>query len=34
MDHKEENLIDPTAYTPDVEEYNKWLVSGISNFKK
>jgi thiol:disulfide interchange protein DsbD len=34
MDHKEENLTDPTAYTPDVEEYNKWLVDGILNFKR
>lgn len=34
MDHNEENLIDPVAYTPDVEEYNAWLQKGISNFKK
>jgi len=34
MDLNEENLIDPVAYTPDVEEYHNWLLSGISNFKK
>ncbi len=32
MDHNEENLIDPIAYTPDVEEYHKWLKEGVSNF--
>jgi thiol:disulfide interchange protein DsbD len=34
MDHNEDNLIEPVAYTPDVEEYNAWLEKGISNFKK
>ncbi|KAA5821876.1 thiol:disulfide interchange protein [Algibacter amylolyticus] len=34
MDHSENNLIDPVAYTPDAEVYNKWLETGISNFKK
>ncbi|MDB2462816.1 thioredoxin family protein [Algibacter sp.] len=34
MDHSENNLIDPVAYTPDAEEYNNWLETGISNFKK
>ncbi|WP_024480477.1 protein-disulfide reductase DsbD family protein [Cellulophaga baltica] len=34
MDHNEENLIDPVAYTPDVETYDTWLKKGISNFKK
>ncbi|OEK08340.1 thiol:disulfide interchange protein [Flavivirga aquatica] len=34
MDHNEENLIDPVAYTPDVQEYNTWLKNGIKNFKK
>ncbi|MGS0524397.1 cytochrome c biogenesis protein CcdA [Zobellia nedashkovskayae] len=34
MDHNEENLIEPVAYTPDGEEYNAWLEKGISNFKK
>ncbi|MDO6739012.1 cytochrome c biogenesis protein CcdA [Wenyingzhuangia sp. 2_MG-2023] len=32
MDHNEENLIDPVAYTPDVDLYNTWLEKGISNF--
>ena len=34
MDHNEDNLIDPVAYTPDVDEYHAWLEKGISNFKK
>jgi len=34
MDHNEENLNDPAAYTPDVDEYYAWLKNGISNFKK
>lgn len=33
MDHNEENLIEPVAYTPDVEEYYSWLKKGIANFK-
>jgi len=33
MDHNEDNLIDPVAYTPDVEEYSNWLKEGVSNFK-
>ena len=33
MDHNEENLNEPVAYTPDAEEYNKWLEEGIGNFK-
>ncbi len=33
MDHNEENLIDPVAYTPNVDEYYNWLKKGISNFK-
>ncbi|MDO9275584.1 MAG: cytochrome c biogenesis protein CcdA, partial [Lutibacter sp.] len=33
MDHNEENLIEPVAYTPDVEEYYNWLKKGIANFK-
>ena len=32
MDHNEENLIDPIAYTPDVDDYYNWLTEGISNF--
>ena len=34
MDHNEENLIDPIAYTPDAEEYFNWLKTGIANFGK
>ena len=34
MDHNEENLIDPTGYTPDVDEYHDWLKEGISKFNK
>jgi thiol:disulfide interchange protein len=34
MDHNENNLIDPVAYTPDVEEYHNWLAKGVKNFKK
>jgi len=33
MGHDEENLIDPVAYTPDVDEYYNWLKKGITNFK-
>ena len=33
MDHNEENLNTPTAYTPNIEEYDTWLKEGISNFK-
>lgn len=33
MDHNEENLTEPVAYTPDVEEYYNWLKKGIANFK-
>ncbi len=33
MNHNEENLIEPVAYTPDVDEYFNWLKKGISNFK-
>jgi thiol:disulfide interchange protein DsbD len=33
MNHDEENLIDPVAYTPDVDEYYNWLKEGIGNFK-
>lgn len=32
MNHDEENLIDPVAYTPDVDEYYDWLKQGIANF--
>ncbi|MDN5210940.1 cytochrome c biogenesis protein CcdA [Fulvivirgaceae bacterium BMA12] len=33
MDHNEENLIDPVAYTPDVDTYYNWLTDGIGNYK-
>jgi thiol:disulfide interchange protein DsbD len=33
MGHDEENLIDPIAYTPDVDKYHAWLKAGIANFK-
>jgi len=33
INHNEDNLIDPVAYTPDVSEYYNWLKKGISNFK-
>ncbi len=32
MDHNEENLIDPIAYTPDVDQYYTWLKTGVSKF--
>ncbi|MEO8254595.1 MAG: cytochrome c biogenesis protein CcdA [Flavobacterium sp.] len=34
MDQEGNNLVEPVAYTPDVEVYNSWLEKGISNFKK
>ena len=34
MGHDEENLNKPVGYTPDVEEYKKWLEEGIGSFKK
>ena len=33
MGTNEENLIDPVAYTPDVDEYYNWLREGIRAFK-
>lgn len=33
MDHNEQNLIEPVAYTPDAEVYYNWLKEGISKFK-
>jgi len=29
----EKNLNEPVAYTPDIEEYLKWLQEGVANFK-
>ncbi|ALM47640.1 disulfide bond formation protein DsbD [Flavobacterium psychrophilum] len=34
MNLEEENLNEPVGYTPDIEEYQEWLTSGIANFKK
>lgn len=34
VDHQENNLIDPVAYTPDAAEYLDWLKNGITKFKK
>ena len=33
MDHNEENLIAPVAYTPNASTYYNWLKKGLSNFK-
>ena len=33
MDHQEENLINPVAYTPNVDEYYTWLKKGVEKFK-
>jgi len=34
IDHDENKLNEPVGYTPDVDEYYNWLVSGIEKFKK
>ena len=34
IDNEGENLLDPVGYTPDAEEYHKWLKIGVANFKK
>jgi thiol:disulfide interchange protein DsbD len=34
IDHNENRMNDPVGYTPDVDEYYKWLRHGIDNFKK
>lgn len=34
IDHKEANLNKPVGYTPDENEYLKWLQEGITNFAK
>ena len=34
MNHNEENLIEPAAYTPDVDQYYNWLKKGTLKFKK
>nr|WP_093872007.1 thioredoxin family protein [Tenacibaculum sp. MAR_2010_89] len=33
IDAKGENLIDPVAYTPNVDEYHNWLKTGIAAYK-
>lgn len=33
IDHNEENLNDPVAYTPNADEYLAWLEDGIKKFK-
>lgn len=33
LNHNEEKLNEPVAYTPDIEEYAAWLKQGIANFK-
>ncbi|MBL7473210.1 protein-disulfide reductase DsbD family protein [Robertkochia sediminum] len=32
IDHNEENLTEPSAYNPNVQEYFNWLQKGIGNF--
>ncbi|KOS05213.1 disulfide bond formation protein DsbD [Flavobacterium akiainvivens] len=34
VNNKEENLNEPVGYTPDIEEYLKWLQEGVANYKK
>lgn len=34
MDHDENNLNTPVAYTPDADEYYTWLTDGINKFEK
>ncbi|MBK0368693.1 protein-disulfide reductase DsbD family protein [Flavobacterium agrisoli] len=34
MDHSGENLTEPVAYTPNIEEFQSWLKKGVSQFKK
>lgn len=34
MDHDEQNLVEPTAYDLDVDNYVNWLDSGINAFKR
>jgi len=33
MEHNENNLIDPVAYTPNADEYLAWLKEGVSYFR-
>lgn len=34
IDNNEKNLIEPVAYTPNVEDYLNWLSTGIDKFKQ
>ncbi|WP_196889664.1 protein-disulfide reductase DsbD family protein [Aureivirga sp. CE67] len=34
VDLDEEKLNEPSAYNPDIEEYNTWLKEGVDKFKK
>jgi thiol:disulfide interchange protein DsbD len=34
IDGNERKLNEPVGYTPDVEEFYKWLKTGIDNYKK
>ena len=34
MDHNENNIIAPIAYTPDVDVFYAWLKEGVSKFEK
>ena len=34
VDHNSVNLVEPSAYNPDIEDYYNWLNSGIEKFKK
>ncbi|KIO54495.1 protein-disulfide reductase DsbD family protein [Flavobacterium hibernum] len=34
VDHNSANLVEPSAYNPDIEDYYNWLNSGIQKFKK
>jgi thiol:disulfide interchange protein DsbD len=34
LDHQEQQLIEPTGYEPNVEEYAAWLERGIRKFKE
>lgn len=34
MDHNEQDIIEPIGYTPNIDEYYKWLRNGVDGFKK
>ncbi|UPZ17757.1 protein-disulfide reductase DsbD family protein [Flavobacterium humidisoli] len=34
VDHNSVNLVEPSAYNPNIEEYYGWLQSGVGKFKK